>query len=127
MAPHSQQVALARLQLALCNWNRCSTCSPTTGFTIIVHYISTYCPRDVCSSSVTSVDAPGHVQLLANNAYLSSSSHTTCSANLTCNLFSGLNICTYCGTHGAKSFTAHDLRIVCSSCKKKKQSIILEC
>lgn len=28
---------------------------------------------------------------------------------------SHLNICTYCGTLGAKSFTAHDLSIVCSS------------
>lgn len=51
---------------------------------------STYCPRDVCNINVTSVLAPGHVQLFANNAYLNSSSHTTCSANLTCNLCSGL-------------------------------------
>ena len=63
----------------------------------------------MCNKSVTSVDVPGHVQLLANKAYLNSSSQTTCSANLTCNLFSGRNICTYCGTFGAKSFTAHDL------------------
>lgn len=77
----------------------------------------TYCPLEVCSSSVTRVDVPGHVQLLASSAYLNSSSHTTCSANLTCSLFSGLKICTYCGTLGAKSFTAHDRRIVCSSCR----------
>lgn len=51
---------------------------------------SIYCPRLVCSSNVTRVLAPGQVQLLANNAYLNSSSHTTCSANLTCNLCSGL-------------------------------------
>lgn len=53
---------------------------------------STHCPRDVCNINVTSVLAPGHVQLLANNAYLNSSSHTTCSANLTCNLCSGLKL-----------------------------------
>ena len=52
----------------------------------------TYCPLDVCSRSVTNVEAPGHVQLFASRAYLSSSSHTTCSANLTWILFSGLNI-----------------------------------
>ena len=40
----------------------------------------TYVPRDVCSRSVTSVDMPGHMQLLASKAYLNSSSHTTCSA-----------------------------------------------
>lgn len=51
---------------------------------------STYCPRDVCNSNVTNVLAPGQVQLLANKAYLNSSSHTTCSANFTCNLCSGL-------------------------------------
>lgn len=50
----------------------------------------TYWPLDVCSRSVTSVLAPGHVQLFANNAYLNSSSQTTCSANFTCSLFSGL-------------------------------------
>lgn len=59
---------------------------------------------------------PGLIQLLASRAYLNSSSQTTCSANLTCNLFSGRKIWTYCGTLGAKSFTAHDLRMVCSSC-----------
>lgn len=69
----------------------------------------TYCPRLVCRSKVTRVEAPGQVQLFANNAYLNSSSQTTNSANFTCNLFSGLNIWTYCGTAGAKSFTAHDL------------------
>lgn len=52
--------------------------------------IYTYCPRDVCNNSVTRVLAPGHVQLLANKAYLNSSSHTTCSANLTWSLCSGL-------------------------------------
>lgn len=26
-----------------------------------------------------------------------------------------LNICTYCGTFGAKSLTAHDRKMVCSS------------
>lgn len=41
--------------------------------------IKTYCPREVCNSNVTSVDVPGQRQLLANNAYLNSSSHTTCS------------------------------------------------
>lgn len=52
--------------------------------------VYTYCPRDVCSSRVTSVLAPGQVQLLASNAYLNSSSQTTCSANFTCSLCSGL-------------------------------------
>lgn len=42
---------------------------------------------------MTRVLAPGHVQLFANRAYLNSSSHTTCSANLTCNLCSGLQSC----------------------------------
>lgn len=41
---------------------------------------------------MTRVEAPGHVQLLASKAYLSSSSQTTNSANFTCNLFSGRNI-----------------------------------
>lgn len=49
-----------------------------------------YCPLDVCKIRVTSVLAPGHVQLFASNAYLNSSSHTTCSANFTCSLCSGL-------------------------------------
>ena len=40
---------------------------------------NTYCPRDVCSNSVTNVEVPGHKQLLANRAYLNSSSQTTCS------------------------------------------------
>jgi len=121
----------------------------------------TYCPRDVWSSRVTSVLAPGQVQLLASRAYLNSSSQTTCSANFTCSLCSGLreaemrngnsagcaigcaafgickcqkkirinrerngpspallthlNICTYCGTFGAKSLTAQERRMVCSS------------
>lgn len=75
----------------------------------------TYWPREVCRRRVTRVEAPGHVQLFANKAYLNSSSHTTYSANFTCNLFSGLKICTYCATFGAKSFTAQDLSIVCSS------------
>ena len=77
---------------------------------------STHCPRDVWSRSVTKVDVPGVRQLLASRAYLNSSSQTTCCANLTCNLFSGRKICTYCGTSGAKSFTAHERSIVCSSC-----------
>lgn len=51
----------------------------------------THCPLDVCKINVTNVDAPGHVQLFANNAYLNSSSQTTCSANFTCNLCSGLS------------------------------------
>lgn len=72
-------------------------------------------PLDVCKRRVTSVDAPGHVQLLANRAYLNSSSHTTCSANFTWSLFSGRKICTYWGTFGAKSLTAQDRSIVCSS------------
>lgn len=109
---------------------------------------------------MTNVDVPGHRQLLANNAYLNSSSQTTCSvfvfifsilnekklilaqsnkkkmwfaylpANATWILFSGRNICIYCGTFGAKSRTAHDLRIVCWSYimmflnqKKKKTNI----
>lgn len=70
----------------------------------------TYCPRLVWRRRVTRVEAPGHVQLLAKSAYLNSSSHTTNSANFTCNLFSGLNIWTYCGTSGAKSLTAQDLK-----------------
>lgn len=69
----------------------------------------TYCPLEVCSRRVTKVEAPGHVQLFAKRAYLNSSSHTTCSANFTWSLFSGRKICTYWGTFGAKSFTAHDL------------------
>lgn len=52
---------------------------------------NTHCPLDVCKINVTKVLAPGHVQLFANNAYLNSSSQTTCSANFTCNLCSGLN------------------------------------
>lgn len=40
---------------------------------------TTYCPRDVCNNNVTNVDVPGQRQLFANNAYLNSSSHTTCS------------------------------------------------
>jgi len=39
----------------------------------------THCPLDVCSRSVTSVEVAGHRQLLASNAYLNSSTHTTCS------------------------------------------------
>lgn len=53
---------------------------------------SAYCPLDVCKIRVTSVEAPGHVQLFASNAYLNSSSQTTCSANFTCSLCSGLKI-----------------------------------
>lgn len=87
-----------------------------------MRYHGTHCPLDVCSSSVTSVEVPGHVQLLASSAYLNSSSQTTCSANLTCSLFSGRKICTYCGTLGAKSLTAHDRRIVCSSCSSGRGS-----
>lgn len=49
-------------------------------------------PRLVCSRRVTSVEAPGQVQLFASSAYLNSSSHTTNSANFTCNLFSGRKI-----------------------------------
>lgn len=51
---------------------------------------NTYWPLDVCRINVTNVLAPGHVQLFANNAYLNSSSHTTCSANFTWSLCSGL-------------------------------------
>ena len=36
-------------------------------------------------------------------------------ANFTWNLFSGRNICTYCGHRGAKSFTAQDRMMVCWS------------
>lgn len=80
----------------------------------------TYWPRDVCRRSVTNVEVPGQVQLLARSAYLNSSSQTTCSANLTWSLFSGRKICTYWGTFGAKSFTAHERRIVCSSCETEQ-------
>ena len=40
---------------------------------------TTHCPRDVCSSRVTSVDRPGYRLLLASSANLNSSSLTTCS------------------------------------------------
>lgn len=75
-----------------------------------VYLKTTYCPLLVWSRRVTSVEAPGQVQLFAKRAYLNSSSQTTNSANFTCNLFSGLNIWTYCGTEGAKSLTAQDLK-----------------
>lgn len=39
--------------------------------------VSTHCPRDVCTKSVTSVEVAGHTQLRASMAYLNSSSHTT--------------------------------------------------
>ena len=39
----------------------------------------THVPLEVCRRRVTRVDAPGHRQLLASNAYLNSSSQTTCS------------------------------------------------
>lgn len=55
------------------------------------NFVTTHCPLDVCKINVTNVLAPGHVQLFANNAYLNSSSQTTCSANFTCNLCSGLS------------------------------------
>ena len=41
--------------------------------------------------------------------------HRLLPANLTWNLFSGRKIWTYNGQDGAKSLTAHDLRIVCWS------------
>lgn len=106
--------------------------------------VATYWPREVCSSSVTSVDVPGHRQLLARRAYLNSSSHTTCSgrattvitqfspsqtkhfnlpANATWILFSGRNIWMYCGTFGAKSRTAQLRRMVCWSWAKNGRNI----
>lgn len=37
----------------------------------------TYCPLEVWTSSVISVDVAGHIQFKANMAYLNSSSQTT--------------------------------------------------
>lgn len=39
--------------------------------------IYTYCPLDVWTSNVISVEVAGHIQFKANMAYLNSSSQTT--------------------------------------------------
>lgn len=63
------------------SFNKLNSISGNTSRYISVKWkrkdISTHCPRDVCTSSVTSVEVAGHTQLRASMAYLNSSSHTT--------------------------------------------------
>lgn len=63
------------------SFNKLNSISENTSRYISVKWkrqdISTHCPRDVCTSSVTSVEVAGHTQLRASMAYLNSSSHTT--------------------------------------------------
>ena len=86
----------------------------------------TYAPLDVCSRRVTRVEAPGHRQLLANRAYLNSSSHTTCSEN------SGQSVYTWaccfskwCKDMWCRKHLHHKCQNVtwCLDCRCKQQGI----